>query len=87
MSTGGLALTTLTGNADITDAGTSLFSYSNSQTVLGYAIGGGLEYSVTDNLNARVEYLFTSFAKANYSDVLDTKFDAGFVRLGLVGHL
>lgn len=39
-----------------------------SSTHIGWTIGAGLEYAVTDNLIARVEYRYTDYGKKDYLD-------------------
>lgn len=56
-ATGGLAAASV--NARVADW-RSLASWSNSQWRAGWTIGGGLEYAVTNNISAKVEYLYTS---------------------------
>ncbi len=40
-------------------------SVSASQTYMGFAAGGGLEYGITRNLIARTEYRFSQYEKSN----------------------
>jgi outer membrane immunogenic protein len=47
-----------------------LFDYKASR--VGYAVGGGIEYAVTNNVSLRAEYIYSNFGK--YSDLV-----AGFV--------
>lgn len=56
-ATGGLAAASV--NARVADW-RSLASWNNSQWRAGWTIGGGLEYAVTNNISAKVEYLYTS---------------------------
>ncbi|WP_448951783.1 outer membrane protein [Labrys neptuniae] len=44
----------------------SALHYSSTRT--GWTIGAGLEYAVTDNLIARVEYRYTDYGKKDYLD-------------------
>jgi outer membrane immunogenic protein len=34
----------------------------------GLAVGGGAEFMVTDNVSAKVEYLYTDYSAAKYFD-------------------
>ena len=56
-----------------------------SKTRTGWTIGAGLDYAVTDNLIARVEYRYSDFGKAKiFSDVSDSlSFKTHDVRLGI----
>lgn len=41
------------------------FETSKSKVRVGYAIGAGLEYAVTDNWTVKAEYLYSNFGKKN----------------------
>lgn len=41
------------------------FSGRKSDTEVGYAVGGGVEYAFTNNLSAKVEYLYYDLGKTN----------------------
>jgi outer membrane immunogenic protein len=71
--TGGLAI------ADIDYGGGPVgdFCCGYSKSALGYTLGTGVEFAVTDSLTARVEYRYTDFGKE--SGALDPTF--GFVRM------
>ena len=84
-ATGGVAVTTLKATAFATSSGESIFEYKNSQTVTGLALGAGFEYALTDKLNARGEYLYTSFGRATYADAVNAKLNAGFARMAIIG--
>jgi outer membrane immunogenic protein len=48
------------------------FSFSNTQTHFGVAVGAGVEYAFLNNFSARVEYLYTSYTHADtyFPDVI-----------------
>ena len=86
--TGGLAMATnkwtLGGDARIDGTLLQAVSIAETQRQYGYVLGGGLEYKLSANLNARAEYLYTSFAAteiANTGSKYDTKLNT--VRVGL----
>ncbi|AMJ60820.1 outer membrane protein [Bosea sp. PAMC 26642] len=64
------------------------FAFSDDNTQYGWTVGGGLEYAFTNNLSAKVEYLYVNLDKESYripgatlnTDV-ETKFSV--VRAGL----
>ncbi|MCS0496787.1 porin family protein [Ancylobacter sp. MQZ15Z-1] len=62
------------------------FNYSTpvdeSNTHVGYTVGGGLEYAFSQNISARVEYLYTDLGEETY---VGRKVDVDFntVRAGL----
>lgn len=65
-ATGGLAY------GDVSSRGTVstpalLFSGSRSETEIGYAVGGGVEYAITDNLTVKGEYLYYDLGSRNYN--------------------
>ncbi|TIU28367.1 MAG: porin family protein, partial [Mesorhizobium sp.] len=49
---------------------------SNSETKIGFAIGGGVEYALTANLSVKTEYLYADFGKQSF-DVSANAFPAG----------
>ncbi|MCW6537725.1 outer membrane beta-barrel protein [Sphingomonas sp. MMSM24] len=40
-------------------------TFSGSKTETGWAIGGGLEYALSEHVTARAEYRYTDFGKMN----------------------
>jgi len=42
------------------------FSYSQDKVHTGWALGAGVEYAFTQNISAKVEYLYMDFGKENY---------------------
>ena len=67
---------------------TPAFSISDSNTQYGWTVGGGLEYAFTNNLSARVEYLYVNLDKESFNipgAVLTTNVETKFsvVRAGL----
>ncbi len=45
----------------------ALWVGNKSSTRFGYAVGAGLEYAFTNNLSAKVEYLYYDLGKTNYT--------------------
>lgn len=59
---------------------------SNDRTHYGYAIGFGIEGMITNNLSARLEYIYTDFGTRTYQSVLGPRsvgFDASQLRAGV----
>ena len=66
---------------------------SSSSTEYGWTVGGGLEFGITDNLTAKIEYLYVDLQNASYScpagscaaGVISgtTSFETSLVRAGL----
>ena len=48
---------------------------SDSQTHVGFTIGGGIEYALTDNVLLRAEYLYDNYGEANYEDEEGNEYD------------
>ncbi len=77
--TGGIAIADTKNTLGCTDKGTApgsntcrasvnpnrVFEDSASKTRVGYVVGAGLEYAVTDNWTLKGEYLYSNFGKKN----------------------
>jgi outer membrane immunogenic protein len=68
-ATGGLAFADAKSTTTIAIPGSS-WSGSKSDTKFGYTIGAGVEYAITNNWSAKVEYLYYDLGKQNYSSPL-----------------
>ncbi|VEJ44391.1 outer membrane protein [Bartonella vinsonii] len=42
--------------------------FDETQTMIGYTVGGGLDFAMTDNLIMRAEYRYSDFAKKKFAD-------------------
>lgn len=62
--TGGLAYGATTSSYDVTIGATN-FADSITNNVMGYTVGAGLEYALTDNVTFKTEYTFTDFQPTN----------------------
>ena len=58
--TGGVAI----GNVKIDE---HVFGESKSETQVGFAVGGGLEYAFSDHWTARAEYLYVDLGKKDFA--------------------
>ena len=61
---------------------------SSSNTHLGYAVGGGMEWALVDNWTAKVEYLYLDFGNESYfggpaAGGFDADVSAHTVKVGL----
>jgi outer membrane immunogenic protein len=74
-ATGGVAFGGI--NTDITVFGTDFFgtpvfgSGNRSTTRVGWTVGGGLQYALTNNWSVRAEYRFTDFGRINQTGVFE----------------
>jgi len=86
---GGLALTRISVSAGDVDDNKPVpeSSTTESKTLTGWTIGGGLEYAVHGNWTARAEYLFTDYRSFTTTDarrgLYEHDLDTHSVRLGL----
>lgn len=48
---------------------------SDSQTHVGFTIGGGIEFALTDKVLLRAEYLYDNYGEANYEDEEGNEYD------------
>jgi len=80
-ATGGWAFAQ--GHASATDtSGVLGYTASASRDLSGYAVGGGVEYAVNQNLSLKGEYLYVDFNK-NRAGNLSTQTDTHLLRLGV----
>ncbi|MFC4625556.1 outer membrane protein, partial [Daeguia caeni] len=63
---------------------------SYSKTMTGWTLGAGVDYAVTDNLIARLEYRYTDYGHKDYTSYFDdevstvrNKFQTHDIRLGI----
>lgn len=80
--TGGIAW----GNGSATVGIPGVGTFDEDETYVGYAIGAGVEYAVTDSVTVKGEYLYADFGSKDFSDgvtTLSTDLDAHVVRVGL----
>ncbi len=66
-ATGGLAVGGVEFESDVPGA-----EESNNETAWGWTIGGGLEYAMTDDLTARIEYRYTDLEDVEIENALGT---------------
>jgi len=76
--TGGVAWAKAT--AGITDGVTT---FEADDDYVGYAVGAGLEYAVTDNITVKSEYLYADFGEADFDLGGDVELSSHMVRVGL----
>jgi outer membrane immunogenic protein len=48
---------------------------SNSSNRVGWTIGAGLEYAITDNIIARIEYRYTDLGSKSFNNILQDTYD------------
>lgn len=54
------------------------FDESETETALGWTIGGGLEYAITDNLTIRAEYRYTDLENTSFRGLEEPEFTAEY---------
>jgi outer membrane immunogenic protein len=81
-ATGGYAIADYNGFTRVIATGVT---FSDSKTVDGYAVGGGIEYAWTDNILVRAEYRHEGFGKETmaYDVPYRVEPDIDFVQLGV----
>ncbi|MCV9909749.1 porin family protein [Brucella sp. HL-2] len=87
---GGVAFGSVKNSVSLTD-GVDSISVSQSKTLTGWTIGGGVDYAATDNVILRLEYRYTDYGKKNFSagnddfgfDSVQNKFKTNEIRLGV----
>jgi outer membrane immunogenic protein len=68
--TGGVAYGGGTSNFSVFDSTTgSLFTGSPSSTRVGWVVGGGVEYAVTNNITVKGEYLYADLGSSTFNTV------------------
>ncbi|MFN0217192.1 MAG: outer membrane protein [Hyphomicrobium sp.] len=88
--TGGVAFADIDNRLDVVDGGVPI-AFRDSDTRIGYAVGGGLEWKLDRNWSAKAEYLYLDFGGDTVagSDDLGNRFttkidtDAQLARVGL----
>lgn len=86
-ATGGVAF--LGGDFDIASAGFAAGSASDDETLLGYAIGGGVEHAFSPEWSGKIEYLYADFESHTISDgvaAVKTRPDLHVLRIGVNYH-
>jgi outer membrane immunogenic protein len=69
-ATGGVAYGGGSSNFSVFDASTgALWSGKPSSTRVGWTIGGGVEYAVTNNITIKGEYLYADLGSSNFTSV------------------
>ncbi len=70
--TGGLAVAHINSSLAYTLAGAAapLYLGSDSRTRTGYTVGGGFEYAFTNNLSAKLEYLYLDFGTYTFDSAI-----------------
>jgi outer membrane immunogenic protein len=74
-ATGGLAVTELKSSSSFTDSlvgfpGPGVGTWSTSATKLGWTAGGGIEWALSHNWSAKVEYLYVKFGSVTASGLV-----------------
>lgn len=87
---GGVAFGSVKTSASLSD-GDLTIGASQSKTLTGWTVGGGVDYAATDNVILRLEYRYTDYGHKNFSadndgfgfDSVRNKFKTNDIRLGV----
>ncbi|MXN63381.1 outer membrane beta-barrel protein [Stappia sp. GBMRC 2046] len=74
------------GGMAIADLSTSYAGQSDDTTKVGWTAGGGIEGAITNNITARVEYLYQDFGDEDFSvggTTVNTDYSNNIVRFGM----
>lgn len=55
----------------------------STKTMIGYTLGGGVDFAMTDNLVIRAEYRYSDFGKKKFTDVIEIKYKTHDFRAGI----
>ncbi len=54
-----------------------------TKTMIGYTLGGGIDFAMTDNLVVRAEYRYSDFGKKKFKDEIEVKYKTNDFRAGI----
>ncbi|WP_019222516.1 outer membrane protein [Bartonella rattaustraliani] len=54
-----------------------------TNTMIGYTLGGGIDFAVTDDIILRAEYRYSDFGKKKFKDVIEIKHNTNDFRAGV----
>ncbi|MET3589422.1 opacity protein-like surface antigen [Bartonella silvatica] len=54
-----------------------------TKTMIGYTLGGGIDFAMTDNLILRAEYRYSDFGKKKFNDHIEIKYKTNDFRAGI----
>ncbi|WP_254474298.1 outer membrane protein [Bartonella sp. B1098] len=69
--------TVITGNSPFNK------TVDTTKTMIGYTLGGGVDFAMTDNLVARAEYRYSDFGKKKFKDEIEVKYKTNDFRAGI----
>jgi outer membrane immunogenic protein len=86
-ATGGVAYGGGSSNFSVADVTTgSIFTASPSSTRVGWVIGGGVEYAITNNITVKGEYLYADLGSSNFNSIGNTAANIAFPGVSVSGH-
>jgi outer membrane immunogenic protein len=86
-ATGGVAYGGGKTDFSVYDAGGAYWTGSPSSTRVGWTLGGGVEYALTNNWTIRGEYLYADLGKSNFSTAANAYALANFPGVYASGHV
>ncbi len=54
-----------------------------TKTMIGYTLGGGVDFAMTDHLVVRAEYRYSDFGKRKFKDEIEVKYKTNDFRAGI----
>ncbi|WP_208442030.1 outer membrane protein [Bartonella raoultii] len=54
-----------------------------TKAMIGYTLGGGIDFAMTDNLVVRAEYRYSDFGKKKFKDEIEVKYKTNDFRAGI----
>ncbi|QEE12421.1 porin family protein [Bartonella krasnovii] len=58
-------------------------THDSTKTMMGYTLGGGIDFAMTDNLVVRAEYRYSNFGKKKFKDEIELKYKMNDFRAGI----
>ncbi|WP_455466759.1 outer membrane protein [Bartonella sp. B39] len=82
---GGIAYGQLQDVMSISITGEDSFNETSDikKTMIGYTLGGGIDFAMTDNIIVRAEYRYSDFGKKKFDDEIEIKYKTNDFRAGI----
>ncbi|WP_332060440.1 outer membrane protein [Bartonella sp. CB74] len=82
---GGIAYGQFQDTLSVSITGDDSFSSTldDTKTMIGYAIGGGVDFAITDDVIVRAEYRYSDFGKKKFGDEMEIGYKTNDFRVGV----